>query len=258
MSVSEVEIAHRIQQYGLEKPVLGRVVESRLARQSYRLAQTALRTYQDIAGPRGRFEWESTEQLADEAIRRGAMQKHSELAGLLNILKEKPPKNSLEIGAGRGGMIFAIAHITLASARIMSVDLPGGDFGGGYTERGKKRIESYVHPAQELELIQADSHDPNTHAQVVDWLEDEPLDFLMIDGDHSRRGVQMDWEMYGPLVGEGGTVAFHDIAPHEADPMCQVSGFWEEIRADYKTQEIIEPPAADGAGQWGGIGIVYL
>ncbi len=37
-----------------------------------------------------------------------------------------------------------------------------------------------------------------------------PYDFLYIDGDHRRWGVQMDIEMYRPLVNKGGMIAFHD------------------------------------------------
>lgn len=258
MNVSEVEIAHRVQQFSTEKPVLGKIVESDFARKSYRLAQSLLKYYLDLTCPTGRFEWDSTEELANEAIRRGAMQKRSELTGLLDVLSDQKPTNLLEVGAGRGGMLFALAHVAMADARLVSVDLPGGDFGGGYTNRGQKRIESYALPTQELKLLQADSHEADTHARVVEWMEDEPLDFLMIDGDHSREGVRQDWEMYSPLVGPGGVIAFHDVAPHEADPMCQVSGFWQGIKSDHDTLEIIEPPTDDGAGQWGGIGVVFV
>jgi cephalosporin hydroxylase len=258
MNVSEVELAHRVQQFGAEKPLLRKVVGSDLTRKAYRLAQSSLRRYRDLTGPAGRFEWDSPEELADEAIRRGAMQKHSEFTGLLDVLTKQQPRNILEVGTAHGGTFFALAHVALDHGRLASVDLPGGDFGGGYTKRGKKRIESYVLPTQQLELLQADSHDPDTYAQVVDWLEDEPLDFLMIDGDHSRDGVRQDWETYGPLVGLGGMVAFHDVAPHEADPRCQVSGLWQDIKPSHNTLEFIEPPTDDGAGQWGGIGVVFV
>ncbi len=37
-----------------------------------------------------------------------------------------------------------------------------------------------------------------------------PYDFLFIDGDHRRTGVQQDIEMYFSLVNKGGLAAFHD------------------------------------------------
>lgn len=256
MSVSHVERAHRIHQFCQEKPILDDVVHSETVRKAYRLGQKAIRFYNDLTGVRGRIEWDSPSELADQAIKRGAMQKQSEFESLLSLLAKNRPQSVMEIGTANGGTLFALAHVALDEAKITSVDLPNGDFGGGYTERGKKRIESYALPTQELGLFRADSHNPNTYAEVVDWLEDEPVDFLMIDGDHSRQGVVQDWEMYAPLVGPGGIIAFHDVAPHESDPKCQVSGFWQEIKQSHNTLEFIEQPATDGKGQWGGIGVV--
>jgi len=39
-----------------------------------------------------------------------------------------------------------------------------------------------------------------------------PIDFLFIDGDHSERAVQQDWEDWHPFVVPGGIVVFHDAA----------------------------------------------
>lgn len=41
-----------------------------------------------------------------------------------------------------------------------------------------------------------------------DWT--EPLDFLMIDGDHSQAAVQKDWEDWSRFLKEGGVAVFHD------------------------------------------------
>jgi len=37
------------------------------------------------------------------------------------------------------------------------------------------------------------------------------LDFLFIDGDHSYEGVRRDFEMYSPLVREGGIICMQCI-----------------------------------------------
>lgn len=255
MSVSEVELAHRVQRLGSRHPLTQRIVESDITYRGYRMAQSLLRSYKDLRYPTGRYEWSSTEDLANEAIRRGAMQKPKEFTSLLNKLREKPPKNVLEIGTAHGGTFFALAHLAISEARLISVDLPGGDFGGGYTKRGKKRIESYVLPTQKVTLLQADSHASETRGQVAEALEGEQLDFLMIDGDHSSEGVQQDWEMYSPLVAAGGLIAFHDIAEGEADPRCQVSTVWQEVKDEHDTQEFVVPTTGSET-QWGGIGLV--
>ncbi|MGH9689297.1 MAG: class I SAM-dependent methyltransferase, partial [Candidatus Acidiferrales bacterium] len=37
-----------------------------------------------------------------------------------------------------------------------------------------------------------------------------PIDFLLIDGDHSEKGVRSDWEDWSRFVKPGGVVLFHD------------------------------------------------
>jgi predicted O-methyltransferase YrrM len=54
---------------------------------------------------------------------------------------------------------------------------------------------------------------------VVRWIETnsaqasvghEPVDFILIDGDHSERGALQDWLAWSRLVQQGGIVAIHD------------------------------------------------
>lgn len=254
-----MEISHRIHRFGTETPLLNKVARTSFGHRCFHMAQSGLRLYRDMTSPGGRFGWNSTDELADEAVRRGAMQKQAELTGLLDLLKDRPPKNLLEIGAGKGGMIFALSHIAMDYARMVSVDLPGGDYGGGYSRREQRKIESYALPTQDLQLLRADSHEVGTRDRVAEILDGEALDFLMIDGDHSLEGVQSDWDMYAPLVGSGGVVAFHDVVPHDPVLRCEVYDFWQDIKArESDTLEIIEPDGGDTAKQWGGIGVVFV
>ena len=82
----------------------------------------------------------------------------------------------------------------------------------------------------------------------------EKLDFLFIDGDHTYEGVKKDFEMYSPLVRNGGIIAFHDICPHPPEKKCEVSKFWNEIKQRYKCVEIVE----DWRQNWAGIGVIYV
>jgi cephalosporin hydroxylase len=186
------------------------------------------------------------------------MQKQTELKGLLDLLSNQHPKNLLEIGTARGGMFFALAHIATSTATLISVDLPGGAFGGGYGKRGGQRLHSYTLPTQRLHLFRANSHDLDTQVQVAESLDGQLLDFLMIDGDHTREGARQDWQTYAPLVRAGGMVVFHDITPNATDPRCQVPELWQELSQSYTSLEIIEPPRQNGAGRWGGIGVLTI
>jgi predicted O-methyltransferase YrrM len=38
----------------------------------------------------------------------------------------------------------------------------------------------------------------------------EPIDAILIDGDHAEAAVERDWQDWSPFVGQGGVVIFHD------------------------------------------------
>ena len=105
-----------------------------------------------------------------------------------------------------------------------------------------------------MKLLRADSHNPNTLKQVKNLLKKKMVDFLFIDGDHTYEGVKRDFEMYSPLVKEGGIVAFHDIVKHTVESGCEVNKFWDEIKHDYESIELIGDKKQTSAG----IGIIYL
>jgi cephalosporin hydroxylase len=58
------------------------------------------------------------------------MQIKEEILELLKILEKFKPKTILEIGTFNGGTLFLFSRIADSNAIIVSVDLPGGKFGG--------------------------------------------------------------------------------------------------------------------------------
>lgn len=56
---------------------------------------------------------------------------------------------------------------------------------------------------------------------------DGPIDFLMIDGDHSAVQVSKDYYNFHPFVRPGGLIAFHDInVPHASG----VKKLWKHLK----------------------------
>ena len=47
-----------------------------------------------------------------------------------------------------------------------------------------------------------------SHEAVAAW--NQPIDFLLIDGDHREEAVEQDWNDWHPHVMEDGIIAFHD------------------------------------------------
>jgi len=181
-------------------------------------------------------------------------QVRSEVLELGRLIQSAKPKRSLEIGTAYGGTLFLLCALSPADARIISVDLRGGQFGGGYPRRKIPLYRKFPRNGQELQLIQDDSHTLETKNQVLRILKGEQLDYLFIDGDHSYAGVKKDFEMYAPLVRSGGMVAFHDIAEHNPEAACEVAKFWNEIKRRFSHREIIE----DLKQGWAGLGILTV
>jgi predicted O-methyltransferase YrrM len=205
-------------------------------------------------------------------------QLRGELKQLAELVENSSPETVLEIGTSNGGTFYTWCRHLDSVNKIISLDLPGGDFGGGYS---KANIEIYQEfaPKKELHFIRGNSHDKSTYEQIrTDVLNNgEEIDFLFIDGDHTYQGVKQDFEWYSKLVSDGGIVAFHDIAYHPdnestvekrqieteihpkyfragAHPNVNVHDFWDEIKTQYDYDEIISHPKQT----WAGIGVLYM
>jgi len=192
-----------------------------------------------------------TKLIAKEAINKKAMQKIYELQGLLEFLENKQLKTIVEIGTALGGTFYALCQIAPADAKIISIDLPGGRFGGEFKIESSQ-IKKYAKEGQTVIFLREDSHQESTKKQLISHLGGKKIDVLLIDGDHIYGGVKKDFEMYSPLVSKGGIIIFHDICFHPTVPECQVEKFWNEIKNTFEYKEIIDPQDKD----WGGIGIL--
>lgn len=194
-------------------------------------------------------------RYASRAIEIGALQKLSELTDFLRAAAKAKPKVVVEIGTARGGTLYALCQVAADDAKIISIDLPGGPFGGGYTKADTKYFLSFKKPNQTIHFILKDSH-KNTTVMEVTKLVGGPgkVDLLLIDGDHSYGGVSQDWTWYTPLVKQGGLVALHDIVFHKNMPDCQVDRLWLEVRDKHKSESFIDWNDHD----WGGIGLIHF
>jgi len=178
-----------------------------------------------------------------------------EIETLFRTVLELSPKRVLEIGTARGGTLYLWTQAASADATIVSIDLPGGAFGGAYPTCRIPFYHSFARPTQHLHLIRTDSHAPETVRQVQSIFSPELADFAFIDGDHTYEGVKSDFQLYGPLIRAGGIIALHDIFSRPESPDIQVDRFWNELKLNYKTVEIIAPR---DMGRQIGIGIVHV
>ena len=177
-----------------------------------------------------------------------------EIIKLLEIIKDLNSKIILEIGTAGGGTLFLFTKIAKPDTTIISIDLPDGNFGGGYKKWKIPIYQSFTKRNQKIKLFREDSHNPKTFKIVKNFLDDKMIDFLFIDGDHTYEGIKKDFEMYSVLVKKGGIIALHDIVECLPEVGCEVSKYWNEIKHDYQFLEIIK----DINQKWAGIGVLYV
>jgi predicted O-methyltransferase YrrM len=224
-------------------------------------ARAALRRLGDIAAlSAGRSpDWSAelpdvVERLCVGGVRPGAlvwaMQKGTEMSALLELAASLRARCVVEIGTAAGGVLHLLARVAEPDALIVSVDLPGGRFGGGYGAWRRPLYARLVRRSQELALLRADSHSPETLRMVTERLAGRPVDLLFIDGDHTLAGVAADFGTYAPLVRTGGVIALHDIAATPGEQGIEVPEFWRSLKSRYDTREFVDPvgPAGYGIG----------
>lgn len=212
-----------------------------------------------------------------------ALQLHSELGKLARLVDKQEPKTVMEIGTANGGTLYTWCRYLETVESTISLDLPGGRFGGGYPAQKMELYRTFDNDNQ-LHFIRGNSHNDETFERlrsemVNDQVTDGEIDFLFIDGDHTYDGVRQDFEMYSELVADDGIVALHDIvetcnsvnearkrrrAHPDVNPECfnwspshldtEVHQFWQELKNEYQTEEFVEHPAQTAYG----IGVVYL
>jgi predicted O-methyltransferase YrrM len=180
------------------------------------------------------------------------LQIRSEIEQLVRIVAERKPRTVLEIGTANGGTLFLWARIAAPDAILISVDLLGGLYGGGYPEWRGLLYRGFAGPGQKIHLILADSHCLETRDTVIHILKTRPLDFLFIDGDHSYKVVKMDFDLYNLLLGAGGIIGFHDIAFQLGQVDGSVARFWQEVKVGRRSREIVSDWRQNK-----GIGVLY-
>lgn len=170
-----------------------------------------------------------------------------------------PPVNILEIGTKYGGTFNIWASLnTHPLSRNISVDMSDGGIHGGISEEAMDaRDARFREHFQNVHFVRGDSHNPATFDRVQELLDGGRVHFLFIDGDHSKDGVIMDFNMYAKLLADTSVVMFHDIVDSERHRKrgVYVGDAWREIMGRYPDQLKHEIIAGE---DWAGIGLIQF
>ncbi len=175
------------------------------------------------------------------------LQKREEILALAKSVAELRPRIILEIGTARGGTLLIWS--SLASDKVISCDLV-------HRQPQKVLLESLPPPDSrcQVRLLTGNSHDPAFKQRVAEELGGEKVDFLFIDGDHTKEGVTADYEDYREFVRPGGMIAFHDIVERQPYATNQVHHLWQRIKQTHAVEEYISDPDQCGFG----IGVIRV
>jgi predicted O-methyltransferase YrrM len=166
-----------------------------------------------------------------------------EMVAFLTQIRPTRPRRVLEIGTDNGGTLYLLAWASAPDARILSVDVR--EFG----RLRRQLYRSFGRRRQRIEVYRGDSQLPTTRTAIERYFRGKPLDLLFIDGDHSYESVRRDYELYAPLVRNGGTIAFHDVVDGPESSVGGVPRFWREVRSSLADSvEIVQSRDQGGYG----------
>jgi cephalosporin hydroxylase len=177
------------------------------------------------------------------------LQIKEEFLQAIELVAAQSPQTVLEIGTARGGTLFLLGRVAAESAHLVTVDLKGAAFGGGYPRTHLRFIQGLKRPRQRLTAIRGNSHAAETIVAVKQALAGRKVDVLFLDGDHTFEGVNSDFENYSLLVKNGGLILFHDIVPGAPEAVGSVPVFWKEVKKSHdEVEEIVESWEQGGYG----------
>lgn len=160
-----------------------------------------------------------------------------ELAGMLMFMYEHRDQINTycEIGLDCGGTFYTIDSFMRATnpnfKGSIGVDVQDRIYKFGFKQYSEK------HPSFEFH-----------RSKSIDFILKSPVDFMLIDGDHSYGGVKADYERF---KGQAKFIALHDI--YYANGVRQL---WDEIKNSGNYVEITNQNTAEFPGSLG-IGIIW-
>lgn len=168
------------------------------------------------------------------------LHRKEELHQLVNLVAWFKPRVILELGVCHGGSFKMWEHILPNDGLLVGAD------------RLNVIQWNWKNSPKLVDYVQCDLDDPIRYVEVTEALGNEYVDFLYIDADHYYDGIKEHFELYAPLVRDGGIIALHDIRDNKGSGYG-VGRFFNELKGQYNWLEILVPiteelPGADGIG----------
>lgn len=121
----------------------------------------------------------------------------------------------VEIGVWKGSSISYLATKNKKS-KIFAVDL----FENTYVYKKRKKVIQSIYETYNNQLLKTNTRNIITDIKDYSWkgathFDDNSLDFVFIDADHSYESVKKDLEAWYPKMKKGSIFSGHDYAPYD-------------------------------------------
>lgn len=193
----------------------------------------------------------SFEAVADERLsdRLKFQQCDEELSMLYDFIGDRRFAGLVEVGVASGRTSWILAGLLKSGATVIGVD--------SYTvNAGETRHVGFATydalAAEGFKAFLVGRRSVDALPLVLEWVAEHKatIDYLHIDGEHTKAAVLRDLGLYRALVQKGGMIQFHDIKTD--NPGCKVCDAWPEIKGMFaETHEFLAAGRKDM-----GIGLV--
>lgn len=155
---------------------------------------------------------------------------------LYELVLELRPEMVLEIGFRQAQstrtILSALKDNNFGKLTTISIDLPDS----------KGRITDDIHAY--WSWVSSDSHDDDCVKIINSFNNSKKYQAILIDGDHSYDGVKKDFDLYSPLLANGGYIIFHDVLTES----CGVPQFWLEVKENNEYEALTLSYGGAGMG----------
>lgn len=174
------------------------------------------------------------------------LQHAGEINPFIELLKSEGIKSYLEIGCFMGDTFHAVGSSMPTGSRVVGVEFAKRMIG---CPREASEIKASMARARndlkkqgkEAQVFFGSSRNEKIIEKVREL---GPFDAVLVDGDHSLKGVTADWKNYGPMAR---IVAFHDIVgdnPSSVGPRP----LWAQLKKTHRHREFIATGTERGIG----------
>ena len=136
------------------------------------------------------------------------------------------PRMVLEIGSLYGGTLWKWIQNSERGTRIVSLDkIADNELHKLEDVMKARRLWATWANRAGVDLVKMTGN--SNEYEISKWVKTcAPFDFIFVDGGHDKKTVHTDWNLYFPMLKDGGVIAFHDIAFDLENKFCIEVGVW--------------------------------